>query len=151
MTTLLLRTSGVFLLGACALAACAPPMILVGTFSAVQTGAAAYINGQIKAAYSIPFEQVLGAADEALAVLEYPVRSRAVRAASATLLADEIDGRDITIIITKRSERVTKIRIRVGTIGDQVVSRLILAEIQNRLIAERGPIYDLPELRPAGG
>ncbi len=115
-----------------AAAGCAPTVVATAGFGALQAGTAAFINGELEAAQVAPLAAVRKATEEALAELQFEVVSQRHSETSASFHARETHGRSITIELRAKSPVVTKANIRVGLMGDQVMSRLILGEIQAR-------------------
>ncbi len=115
-------------------ASCAAPVVIASAgFGALQTGTEAFIRGELEAAVVHPMEHVFQAAQDAMTALNFPSRGAKMGEANAYVLAKEVQGRKIDINLQMKSKNVTKINIRVGVFGDQAVSRLILAEIQEKL------------------
>jgi hypothetical protein len=52
---------------------------------------------------------------------------------SGSLTAYTADNKKVQIKLKRRAESITEIRIRVGTFGDESLSRLILERIRERL------------------
>jgi hypothetical protein len=134
------RSLAALLAGAFGLGGCAAPVVIAsaGT-SALQAGTSAYINGELDSAQIAPMATVYAAALDALSDLQFPLSSSRMISSRAGINAQEVNGRSIRIELTAKSPVVTKINIRVGLVGDQAVSRLLLAEIQARCPAVPTP------------
>jgi hypothetical protein len=128
---------------AAAVPACAPTVVATAGFGALQAGAESFINGELESAQFCPLESVRKACTDALAALQFEVVSERHDARSASINATELHGRSIRIKLSAKSPVVTKTNIRVGLMGDQVMSRLIMGEIQARCPAT--PAADSPE------
>ncbi len=113
---------------------CAAPVVVVTAgVSALQVGTAAFINGEIEAAFAKPMPEMFVASEGALNDLKFPIRRSKLDEYNAYVYSNETQRRRIEIDLEKKSDTVTKINIRVGFFGDQAMSRLILATIQARL------------------
>lgn len=136
-----------FMLGGCA----APTVIASAGANALQQGTSAFINGELDAAQIASLETVYKAGLDALGDLQFPITSSRLNKSSAGITSKEINGRAIRIELNAKSPIVTKINIRVGILGDQAISRLLLAEIQARCpaIPEPAPQPEPPVAPPA--
>ena len=65
--------------------------------------------------------------------LEYPVTSQAKDALSAELTARNASDKKIMVKLKKISDTTTEVRIRVGTFGDESLSRVVLEKIKKHL------------------
>jgi hypothetical protein len=64
--------------------------------------------------------------------LGFTVTSKEKDAISGELIARGASDKKITVKLKKQTEEVTEIRIRIGTFGDESMSRQILEEIKKR-------------------
>jgi hypothetical protein len=126
-----------------AVPACAPTVVATAGFGALQAGAESFINGELESAQFCSIETVRKASMEALQALQFKVISERHDERSASINAQELHGRSIRIKLSAKSPVVTKTNVRVGLMGDQVMSRLIMGEIQARCPA--APAADTPE------
>jgi hypothetical protein len=117
----------------------APTIIASAGANALQAGTAAFINGELDAAQIAPLEDALAAAVGTLQDLKFGAIHTRRGEHSVTVYAQETNGREVRIILVPRSPLVTKINIRVGLMGDQAISRLLLAEVQARCPAVPEP------------
>lgn len=134
------------LLAACP--ACAPTVVATAGFGVLQSGTAAFINGELESAQIAPLDIVYECTLKALNDLQFKIVSQRKGAASASIHAQEVHGRSITIKLSAKSPVVTKTNIRVGLMGDQVMSRLIQGEIQARCPAVFEPAPPAPPANP---
>ena len=110
-------------------AGCVP--LLIG--AAVGAGSMVFINGALVENIDESVEDLHQAALDALKDLEIFVMSDELTRHSALIKAEYTDGKNVDIKVDAITEYVSKITIRVGLIGDQEDSRLILNAIEKRL------------------
>src|SRR5262245_32024344 len=103
--------------------------------AAAGAGAAgyAYANGVLKATEPAPLDRVWSASVDAMKDLEYSITKQAKDALTGNLTARNASDKKIEIQMKKLSENSTEISIRVGTFGDENLSRVILDKIKKRL------------------
>ena len=123
---LALVTAALFLGNGCAL-------FLVGGAAAAGAGAVYYIDGELKDTETASFDAVHTAALAAVRDLQFAVVSDAKDAINSKILVRTATDKKITITLAKQSPTVTEIRIRVGTFGDEQMSRQILDGIKAHL------------------
>ena len=120
----------VLLAAALACAGCGPPILIASaSLRAAHFGTSAYFDGQLEAAVVHPFELTTQAARTALEELEFEIVSDVERPNALYLRAKETGWREIKLSVYRKSPRVTKINMRIGILGDQAISRLILGRI----------------------
>jgi hypothetical protein len=132
-----IRAAGFGVLISLALAGCAAPIIVATAgLSVAQYGASSYINGRLDAARRVPIEDAFKATTAAMAPLGFePTDVREPGEDTAYVATREHDGTAITVRLTRISPAVCKIEIRIGVFGDQSLSRLIMANIDEQLRA----------------
>jgi uncharacterized protein YceK len=123
VTTLLAVTTLAFLTGCAA--------VVVG--GAAGAGTYAYIKGELKTTESATLDRAWSATQGAIKDLQFSTTSQAKDALQARLVARTAMDKKIEVQLTKVSDSLTEIRIRVGTFGDEDLSRTILHQIQKRL------------------
>lgn len=126
LIVLLLAASPFILTGCLAAAA-------VGGAAAAGAGTVAYIKGELKATEEATLEKTWEATVGAVDELEFLVINKVKDAVSAELEAKTADNKTIKIELKRVSENLTDISIRVGTFGDESLSRYILSKIETRL------------------
>lgn len=116
---------------------CAPPMMLASAgFQALSNGTAVYVNGELEVAYRIPFDTVWTATQNAFREMEFQITDARIRTPTKALLfAEEESGRSTSVAVTLRTPMVTKVTIRVGFVGDQSLSRLMMDRIEAHMVA----------------
>lgn len=113
---------------------CGAPLLLAGaSLNAVGLSAVAYVNGEIQAAEVAKFDRVVAATQRSLARLEFKVKRVSTEENGTFIEAEEIGGRTVSIAILRKTPAVTKITIRFSVLGDQPMSRLLIAVIQDEL------------------
>lgn len=138
-------------------AGCVPapsPLVSAG-IGVAQAGTSAFLQGELQTAIRRPFEEVLAASREAVGERGLRFKPETDRASlgSATIGVREVPAADgtgedrlIEIEIERSSEIVTIVRVRVGFMGDQTMSRLVMDEIVDKLGLARDAV---PSPRPA--
>lgn len=105
--------------------------LLVG--AAAGAGGVAYVQGGLEKNVDHSVAQAYKASLAALKSLDMFVTSKEQDPHSAKIKAEASDGKSVTIDIESLTERSSKIKIRVGIMGDQERSQIILNAIQRRL------------------
>ena len=119
------------------LGACAPDP--VSTISAaaggVETGISVFNNGKIDAAYLVPFDEACAAASRATEELAYEVIQtwRLADGSRMRLILKDETGDEVTLVVERRTETVTTVRVNVGWTGSEAVARLFLRRIDEAL------------------
>jgi hypothetical protein len=108
-------------------------VVVVGGAAAVGAGTYAYVNGEFKATESASLDRTWDATLAAMKTLEFPVTSQKKDALQAELTVRNSADQRIQIKLKKLSESATEVRIRVGTFGDEPLSRLIFDKIHAEL------------------
>jgi hypothetical protein len=120
MASLLLLTNGCFL-------------FVVGAAAGAGVAGYAYVDGEEKATVSASMNQTWNASLAAMKDLEFPVTDQAKDALEANLTARNASNTNISIKLKNLSNTSTEIRVRVGTFGDEALSRTILNKINSHL------------------
>jgi Protein of unknown function (DUF3568) len=128
---------------------CAPPLLFANAgVSLAEAGTSMFMEGELRAAWRRPLEVMEQGVAEAMNTLGYRIESRTERENYIYIRGVEIDGTEIEVRLRRSSEIVTSISIRVGLLGDQAVSRLILEEAE-RVMQRREKAAATPT--PAAG
>lgn len=106
-------------------------LLLIGGAAAAGAGTAIYLMGELKATEAVPFDRAWNACEAGLVDLDFFITSREKDALSGVIIARGAGDRKITIKLNRQSDKVTEIRIRVDTFGDESLSRLILEKIKS--------------------
>lgn len=108
-------------------------LVAVGAAGAAGAGTVAYIRGELDASLGSRLDAVVGAADRAIAQLQFAKISDTRDAFSAVIVARTAQDQKITITVTKEADELSKVRIRIGVFGDEPKSRAILDKIKANL------------------
>lgn len=121
------------------LAAC--PSILTGCLAAAAVGGAAaagagtvaYIKGELKSTEEASLNKTWSATVAAIDDLQFLVTNKIKDDVSAELDAKTADNKTVQIQLKRVSANLTDLSIRIGTFGDESLSRYILSKIKARL------------------
>ncbi len=121
------------------LAAC--PFILTGCLAAAAVGGAAaagagtvaYIKGELKATEEATLNKTWQATVAAIDGLQFLVVNKIKDNVSAELEAKTADNKTVKIQLKRVTDNLTDISIRIGTFGDESLSRYILSKIEAKL------------------
>jgi hypothetical protein len=128
--TLILRTTALVALAS--LVAFQSGCLLVAA-GAAGAGTVAYVRGELDASLSGSYDSVVKAANRALDDLQFKKINETKDAIKTVLVARTADDKKVRIEITKVSDTLTKVEIRVGVFGNENLSRTILDKIQKNL------------------
>ncbi|MBP1684399.1 MAG: hypothetical protein H6Q33_542, partial [Deltaproteobacteria bacterium] len=99
---------------------------LIGGGAAAGAGAVAYSRGQLRSVQETRFERAWDAAQDAMRDLGFVVTHQEKDPDSAKLLARTKDNEEVEIHLKEETTTVTEIRIRVGWLGNEALSNVIL-------------------------
>lgn len=99
--------------------------------AAVGAGTVAYVAGELKAADEVSLDRAWSASLQAMEDLQFKVTKQQKDALAGLLVARRADDTPVTIRVKKQTDKVTELRIRVGTFGDEGLSRLIHDKIKS--------------------
>ena len=118
-------------------AGCAAPpaMMVTAGVSAAQTGVAAFVNRELVAVVAHPLNEVYAASLVAVQELGFAVRETNLSQRAGLISISESDGTRTSIRLVRETDVVTTVRVRVGTLGDRLLSAVILRRVQKRLEA----------------
>ncbi|HAM72194.1 MAG TPA: hypothetical protein DCM86_11175 [Verrucomicrobiales bacterium] len=106
---------------------------LIGAGAAAGVAGVAYANGELKASLEAPLDKAYGAAQGAMRDLQFTVKDTAKDALYAKVEAKTANDKTVRITLNKTSDKITELRIRVGTFGDEALSRTVHDKIKARL------------------
>ena len=100
---------------------------------AAGAGTIAYIKGELKAteAYSVP--DVWIATEKAVDEIQLVVTDKQHDITAGKIEAYTADNKKVRIHLKRQGDNITEITIRIGTFGDEELSRFILSKIQRNL------------------
>ena len=96
-------------------------------------GAVAYMRGELESSFTNDFEEVTLATAQAIEQLKFSSISAKQDALSGLFEARNARNDKIVIKVDRQAEGLTRVRIRVGLVGNEGVSRSILAQIKKNL------------------
>ena len=108
-------------------------LLLVGGGAAAGAGAVGYARGELKSVETADLTTSFSASKKALDDLGFFVTSGTHDAISAKLVARGSSDTKIEISLKQMSEKLTEVRIRVGTFGDEIISNTIHQKIKAHL------------------
>jgi hypothetical protein len=118
------------LLGVFALAGSGCLIVAAGAAGA---GTVAYVRGDLQATLDAGYEESLRATRGGLERMKYSIISDRSDALAGEFVARTALDKKVQVRVTKESDALTKIRIRVGVFGDEEISRSLLDAIKARL------------------
>jgi hypothetical protein len=106
--------------------------LLIGAECTAVVGAAAYKDGEVRYTGELSLNEAWDATQKALSDLGYAITSeeRHVSDTPCLLTAEKAGNKKIRVTLKRQSDALTEIRIRVGTFGDESLSRLIVKQIE---------------------
>lgn len=125
--------TGASLVGGCAESAVIAAAGVTAGFGLAQGQAEAFINGELKAARMVSIDLAADATVAAFAELQVPIYTMRKGDYDRYIRGHAEGGPEIKINLKAKSPLITKIEVRIGLMGDQAVSRLVLARIDEHL------------------
>jgi hypothetical protein len=107
-------------------------VLLVGAAAGAGAGTIAWIKGELRSTEGVPFDKAVLASQAGLKDMGYGTPAKEMEAGDVKFIT-YAGGKKIQVTLVKVSATATEIHIRVGTFGDQELSRQILAKIQAHL------------------
>lgn len=104
--------------------------VLLGGAAAAGAGTILYVKGELQSTDDVSIDKAWRATILAVDDLGFVVTSKEKDAVSARLTALTADNKEVKITLNRKADKVTQIAIRVGTLGDESLSRLILDKIR---------------------
>jgi len=101
-------------------------LVAVGAAGVVGAGTVAYIRGELDSALSNDLRTVDTATQRAVGQLQFAFVSDRADAFTSEIIARTANDVKVEINLTKQADNLTKVQIRVGTFGDEPMSRAIL-------------------------
>ena len=106
-------------------------LFLVGAAAGAGAGTYAYVSGELKGSESVSLDKAWNASLAAMKDLEFPITTKSKDALQAEVVARTSADKKIVVKLKKVSDKTTEIRVRVGTFGDETLSRMILDKIKS--------------------
>lgn len=108
-------------------------LLAVGAAGAAGAGTVAYIRGELDTSLNGTVDSVGVATTKALEELRFAKIHENKSAVDAEIRARTGQDKKIDIRLNRTSDTLTRVRIRVGTFGDEDLSRLLLEKIKAKL------------------
>jgi len=106
--------------------------VLLGGAAAGTAGTVLYVKEELHSSEGVSLDRAWNATQAAIKDMGFIVTTKEKDAVSAKLVALTADNKTIQIILNRETDNLTEISIRVGTFGDESMSRLILERIRKR-------------------
>ena len=110
--------------------------LAVGGAAAAGGAAVAFVSGELQGVEPSSMEKSFLATNRALEDLGFEVKKRQRDALASEIIAHSTSDKRVLVQLERESDKVTRIRIRVGIFGDEAVSRLVLKRIESNLEAK---------------
>lgn len=107
--------------------------VVVAGAAAAGAGTYAYVKGDLKGTVEASVDQTWAATQSALKELGYLVVEQSKGVNDGELKARSPTDQKVTIKVKRQTETLTDLAIRVGTFGDEAVSRTVMERIQKHL------------------
>jgi hypothetical protein len=102
--------------------------LLVG--AAAGAGGAAYVQGELKVTEAVALDAAQRAAEQAMKDLKLAVIKRQQDGLSGVIEGRTAGDQKVTIKTKRLTVKSTEVRVRVGVLGDETMSRQILSRMQ---------------------
>jgi hypothetical protein len=133
MITNVLRVIGGVMLSACLTLQGCVPLVAAGAGAVAAGGTVAYVRGDLETTYPAPLNRTWDATMGALREAQLRVTDTQKDAAKGTIKALQADDTPVTVSLETAGPSTTAVKIRVGTFGDEEVSKSINRRIAARL------------------
>lgn len=108
-------------------------LVAVGAAGAAGAGTVAYIKGELDATLPYDYNTAADASLKAVDQMHFALISQSRDGAGALVTARTVEDTRITINVERVDANLAKVKIRVGTFGDEALSRSILDQIKRNL------------------
>jgi hypothetical protein len=123
--------SALFITATPLLSGCA--LFLVGAGVAAGIGAVSYANGELRVSEEASVSATYNATLKTMSDLQFKVVDQQKDALAGKIVSKRGDGTPVTVHLKQQTDKITEIRIRVGTFGDESLSKLIYDKIKKNL------------------
>lgn len=122
-------------------AGCASPAMVVAPAAVdfATLGTSAYTSGSMRAAYARPFDEVVVATRSMVSELELKILRERESDGALYISAEDLTEVSYTIRVERRTPQITRVSIRIGWLGDQPLSTLLMDYIDSRLRGDPPP------------
>ena len=108
-------------------------LVAAGAGAAAGVGTYAYVRGELESTLDAPLDRTWRATQTAMKDLKFAVTKEQKDALQAELTARTAADKKVLVKLLKLTNNTTEVRVRVGTFGDESLSRLILEKIKANL------------------
>jgi hypothetical protein len=105
-------------------------LFVAGAAAGAAAVTVAYVDGTLTADYAINYDHVVAATRLAITQLQFAKPEEQADALSATFNTDNARGDHIKIVVSRRGDNSTRVVIRVGAFGDEMISMAINDKIK---------------------
>ncbi len=105
-------------------------LVIGGAAAGATAAGIAYRDGELRADLEAPPPTVIKATERAFRDLIWTKESAQASAADGQATARTATGREVSVTVTRKTENTSQIGIRVGTFGDENLSRLLYDKIK---------------------
>lgn len=106
---------------------------LIVAAGAAGAGTVAYVRGELEASLGNPYGNVVSASERAVDKLQFRKISTTGDALKTVIVARTAGDKRVEIQVTKLTDNLSKVRIRVGVFGDEAISMTVLEKIRDGL------------------
>ena len=125
------KTIALLLAGIVVLSGCG--VLIIGGAAAAGAGTVLYVKGELKSTEESSLQKAWDATLAAMEDLNFVVVQRQMGDLAARIIARGEADKKISINLTRITDNITEIRIRIGTFGDETLSRLVLEKIKSHI------------------
>lgn len=108
-------------------------LVIGGAAVAAAVGTYIYTEGRLESVEESPLDRVYDATVQAMKDLEFNLKEHTKDALQARVVALRADGTEVKVALEHKSDTTTDVRIRIGVVGDEEVSREVLERIRANL------------------
>ncbi|MBU6401731.1 MAG: DUF3568 family protein, partial [Verrucomicrobia bacterium] len=108
-------------------------VLLLGTGAAAGAGTVVYYNGQLRATEDASLDRTWSASQSAMKDLQIAVVEKKKDGLTGYLRGRSSGAKRVTVNLKRKTDQVTEVRVRVGYVGDKVISQQILDQIRKDL------------------
>jgi len=107
--------------------------VVAAAGAAAGAGTVAWVEGKLVVTLDSPYNNVVRAADAAIAQLQFFKLGEERDDLTATLTARTAEDKKVTIELKRQADHMTKVEVRVGDFGDKAVEQAIFDKIRANL------------------
>ena len=108
-------------------------VFVVGAVAGAGVGGYAWVRGEARVTEGASLDRSWTATLAAMQELQYPITKQGKDTIAGELTAVNGSGKKVNIYLKRASTTATEISVRVGTFGDEALSRTILMKIEKHL------------------